>query len=77
MKAPTADNLKAVKRNLKRERWQSERIIFDCRRVKRVPDTAIEREVRKRAFAVPRNSLLFVGTDRTAFPYNRLRSKRR
>ena len=54
MKAPTADNLKAVERNLKRGRWQSENIIFDCRRMKRVPDAAIEREVRKQAFAVPR-----------------------
>ena len=54
MKAPTADNLKAVERNLKRGRWQSENIIFDCRRMKKVPDAAIEREVRKQAFAVPR-----------------------
>ena len=54
MKAPTADNLKAVERNLKRGRWQSENIIFDCRRMKKVPDFAIEREVRKQAFAIPR-----------------------
>ena len=54
MKAPTADNLKAIERNLKRGRWQSENIIFDCRRMKKVPDAAIEREVRKQAFAVPR-----------------------
>ena len=47
MKAPTADNLKAVERNLKRGRWQSENIVFDCRRMKKVPDAAIEREVRK------------------------------
>ena len=54
MKAPTADNLKAIERNLKRGRWQSENIIFDCRRMKKVPDAAIEREVRKQAFAIPR-----------------------
>ena len=53
MKAPTADNLKAVERNLKRGRWQSESIIFDCRRMKKVPDAAIEREIRKQAFAIP------------------------
>lgn len=34
LKAPTADNLKAIERNLKRRRWQSENIIFDCRRMR-------------------------------------------
>ena len=53
MKAPTADNLKAVERNLERGRWQSENIIFDCRRMKKVPDAAIEREVRKQACRPP------------------------
>jgi len=54
MKAPTADNLKAVERNVIRGRWQSENIIFDCHRMKKLPDAAIEREVSKQAFAVPR-----------------------
>ena len=54
MKAPTADNLKAVERNLKRARWQSENVVFDCRRMKKVPDTAIEREVRKQASSIAR-----------------------
>lgn len=35
MKAPTADNLKAIERNLKRGRWQSGSIVFDCRRMKK------------------------------------------
>lgn len=61
MKAPTASNLKAVERSLKRGRWQSENIIFDCRRMKRVPGAATEREVRKQAFAVPRiRRLLYI-----------------
>ena len=52
--SPTAGNLKAVERNLKRGRWQSENIIFDSRRMKKLPNAPIEREVRKQAFAVPR-----------------------
>ena len=48
MKAPRAGSLKAVERNLKRGRWQSDKIIFDSRRMKGVPDKAIERELRKR-----------------------------
>lgn len=48
MKAPKASSLKAVERNLKRGKWQSCRIIFDSRRMKYVPDKAIERELRRR-----------------------------
>ena len=47
MKAPTADNLKAVERNLKRGRWQSRNIVFDSRRMKGLPDYMIDREVRR------------------------------
>lgn len=47
MKAPRASNIKSVERNLKRGRWQSCRIVFDSRRMKRVPDEAIEREIEK------------------------------
>ena len=35
MKTPTADNLKAIERNLKRGRWQSGSIVLDCRRMKK------------------------------------------
>lgn len=52
MKAPRADSLKAIERNLKRARWQSENIIFDCRRMKKLPEKAIEREVEKQAFTI-------------------------
>lgn len=48
MKAPRASNLKAVERNLKRGRWQSCLIVFDSRRMKGVPDKAIEQELRRR-----------------------------
>lgn len=47
MKSPTASSIKAVERNLKRARWQSGNIIFDSRRMKNVPDAAIERELHK------------------------------
>ncbi len=45
MKSPTADNLKAIRRNLREARWQSDKIVFDSRRMKKVPDVAIEREL--------------------------------
>jgi len=45
MKSPTADHIKAIKRNLKDARWQSDKVVFDSRRMKRVPDKAIEREL--------------------------------
>ena len=48
MKAPKASSIKAAERNLKRGKWQSCRIVFDSRRMKYVPDKAIERELRKR-----------------------------
>ena len=51
-KAPTADNLKAIERNLKRGRWQSPNIVFDSRRMKALPDKAILREVTKQANAL-------------------------
>lgn len=47
MKAPRASNLKTVERNLKRGKWQSCRIVFDSRRMKHIPDRAIERELRR------------------------------
>lgn len=35
IKSPTADNLKTVERNLKRGRWHSKNIIFDCCHVRK------------------------------------------
>lgn len=47
MKAPKSSNIGAVQRNLRRGLGQSHNIIFDSRRMKGVPDAAIERELRK------------------------------
>ena len=49
MKAPTADNARAIDRNLRRALHQSPNIIFDSRRMKKLPDAVIERELRKHA----------------------------
>ncbi|WP_165251982.1 hypothetical protein [Adlercreutzia sp. ZJ304] len=46
MKAPTASKLKSIERNLRRGLDQSSNIVFDSHRMKGLPDTAIEREVR-------------------------------
>ena len=57
-KAPKSNKLKAVERNLKKGRWQSQNIVFDCRRMKGLPDEVIEREVRSQAHKVGRISRL-------------------
>ena len=46
MKAPTSAKLSAVEDNLKKASRQSCYIVFDSRRMKRLPDKAIERELR-------------------------------
>jgi hypothetical protein len=46
-KAPTGSAMKVVERNLKKARWQSADIVFDSRRMKNVPDAAIQRELSK------------------------------
>jgi hypothetical protein len=62
IKSPEADNLKAVQRNLRRALKQSRNVIFDCRRMKRLPAEAIEREVRTQAGALRSlRRLIFVG----------------
>ncbi len=62
MKAPTASSMKAVERNLRRAVDQSTHIVFDSRRIKSIPDAAIERELRICATARIKkiNCLLFV-----------------
>jgi hypothetical protein len=47
MKSPRASSLKTVERNLKIAKWQSNKIVFASRRMKGVPDIAIERELRQ------------------------------
>ena len=47
MKAPKSSQLNAVKRNLRRALDQSPNVVFDSRRLKGLPDAAVERELRK------------------------------
>jgi hypothetical protein len=47
LKAPTGSTPKVIERNLKKARWQSENVIFDSRRMKKLPDAAIQRELSK------------------------------
>lgn len=47
MKAPKSPNIGAVQRSLRRGLGQSRNIIFGSRRMRGVPDAAIERELRK------------------------------
>ena len=46
-KSPKSDKMAMVQKNMRRALHQSPNVIFDARRMKRLPDAAIEREVRK------------------------------
>ena len=62
MKAPKSSKIHMVEQNLRRALRQSPNVVFDSRRMKGLPDSAIERELRKwsRELASLRR-LLFVG----------------
>lgn len=47
MKAPKSSKLHMVEQNLRRALRQSSNVVFDSRRMKGLPDAAIERELRK------------------------------
>lgn len=47
IKSPTSHQLRTVEKNLRKALHQSPNIVFDSRRMKNIPDRAIEREVRK------------------------------
>ena len=47
-KAPTGNSKKVIERNLKKARWQSGNVVFDSRRMKKLPDVAIQQELSKR-----------------------------
>ena len=49
MKAPKSGRTDMIQKNLRRALHQSRNVIFDSRRMKNLPDKAIEREVRLRA----------------------------
>jgi len=61
MKSPKSDKLSAVERNLKRAYHQSVNIVFDSRRMKRLSDRAIEKELVKQCSLTKKiKRLLFV-----------------
>ena len=62
MKAPKASNLKAIEKNLRKALDQSNCVILDSRRMKGIPDHAIERELQACAAGRIKNlkHLLFV-----------------
>ena len=62
MKAPKASNLKAIEKNLRKALDQSNCVILDSRRMKGIPDHAIERELQACAAGRIKNlkRLLFV-----------------
>lgn len=62
MKAPTASQIRRVQRALRDALKQSSNVILDSRRMKGIPDKAIERELRKWAGELKHlDKLLFVG----------------
>lgn len=65
MKAPTGEHLRVIDKNLRKALHQSNNVIFDSCRMKKVPDTAIERELRKCACELKSlHRLLFVNRKR-------------
>jgi hypothetical protein len=63
-KSPISDKLAAVERNLKRSKNQADCVVFDSRRMKKLPDEAIRREVKVK-FAKTRHieKMLYVARD--------------
>ena len=61
IKSPVASKLSAVERNLKRAYYQSTNIVFDSRRMKRLPDKSIQKDLIKQ-FRLTKNikHILFV-----------------
>ena len=52
-KSPTANHARTILKNLKDAKWQSDRVILDARRMKKVPDDAILRELKASSREVP------------------------
>ena len=49
MKAPRSDKASAIDKNVRKALHQAKCVVFDSRRMKKVPDTIVERELRKSA----------------------------
>ena len=47
IKSPKSTHMRKVQDNLRRALHQSSYVVFDCRRMKNIPDTAIKREFMK------------------------------
>ena len=48
-KAPNGSKLATVEKNLRRAKDQSDKVVFDSARIKRIPDVAIQREISAKA----------------------------
>ena len=53
LKSPNTNHTRTINKNLKKAKWQSENVIIDSRRIKKVPDYIILKEVKKRAKEIP------------------------
>lgn len=61
MKAPRGATLDVVDRNLRRAAKKSQNVIFDSRRIKNIPDTAIERELTMRLNTIAKiDKIIFI-----------------
>jgi len=49
LKSPTTAKSSMIERNLKKASKQSDKVVFDSRRMKKIPDEAIERELRTKS----------------------------
>ena len=49
MKAPRSDKPRAIDKNIRKALHQASCVVFDSRRMKRIPDAVVERELRKSA----------------------------
>ena len=65
LKSPKASHLRTIRKNIKIARRQSEQIVIDSIRIKRIPDFAIRREVIKQTQEIKYiKKLLYVSKNR-------------
>lgn len=66
IKSPQSSNPRALQRNLRKALHQADRVIIDSVRIKGVPDSSVERELRKLSSSMRRlRNLKFVTKHRT------------
>lgn len=73
IKSPTSYKLAAVERNLKKAYRQSPNIVFDSRRMGKLPDTSIQKELKKQ-FSLTGHikNLLFINRKREVIDISKL-----